>query len=370
MTAAAPFRPYEGYRTALALPAGLLMAIFLLLAGGNLAGNGSLSSTIAAHALPGWDDGSLLRLMMLLSASGLEPLLSRPTALILIWVTLATLAAATSYGMLRANDWPSWQALSLLGLIVSQGMMLLAITAATPEFLVVLIVGVLIPACRRLEAVGDVQAILNFSLALPLLLLAGPPLAALLPLLVLAVPLREGEARRSARVFAAMLLVAVTPLLIILAGVIVMAARAGIGLHTMVEPFVAAFSPINQPSLQPLLLMLISAPAMLSLVIHLFVPDRRRKVLTTMLALLAPVYLGLGNTVFSWGFSQWLPATAMLGTLLGWLSATRVRPGLRATTLILMLAGVIASWLLAGSWAEPGWLKALLPLRLFWFQIG
>jgi hypothetical protein len=138
----------------------------------------------------------------------------------------------------------------------------------------------------------------------------------------------------------------------------------------MVEPFVAAFSPINQPSLQPLLLMLISAPAMLSLVIHLFVPDRRRKVLTTMLALLAPVYLGLGNTVFSWGFSQWLPATAMLGTLLGWLSATRVRPGLRATTLILMLAGVIASWLLAGSWAEPGWLKSLLPLRLFWFQMG
>ncbi len=370
MTAAAPFRPYEGYRTKLALPAGLLLAVFLLLAGGNLAGSGALSSTIAAHALPNWEGGSLFRLTMQSFAGWIEPLVSRPAALILVWVALATLMAAMSYRMLRANDWPAWQAICVLGLIAGQGTMLLAITAATPEFLLVVTAGVLIPACRRLEAVGDVQAIINFSLTLPLLLLAGPPLAVLLPFFVLVVPLREEEARHNAKIFAAMLLVAEIPLLIILAGVTAMAARAGIDLQTMIAPFGVAFKRNDGAALPSLMLMAACAPALLALVIHLFVPDRRRKIFTTLLALLLPIYLGIGNATFGWGFSHWLPATAMLGTVLGWLSATRVRSGLRVLTLLLLLAGLLASWALAGNWAEPEWLSGLMPMRLFGFQLG
>jgi hypothetical protein len=370
MSAVAPFRlANSGYRTKLALPAGLLVAIFLLIISGNLAGNGVLGFTLNQSVFLNWN-GSVLQLLTGWMASGLSPMLDLQTGLVLIYVMLATLAAAMSYRLLRGNDWPAWQALLVLGLIAGQGMMLLSITAATPEFLLVLALGILIPTCRRLEAIGDVQAIINYALTLPLLLLAGPALALLLPLLILMVPLREEEARQKPSVFAAMIIVAAIPVLIIMAGLAAMAARAGVDLQTMAAPFLEVFGSSSEPLIPSLLLLVLTAPVTLGLTLHLFVPDRRRKVLTTLFALLAPVYLAIGNTLFGWGFSAWLPAAAMLATSLGWLSATRVRSWLRLVVLALLGTGLVSSWALAWSWAAPAWQDGLLPIRLFSYQFG
>lgn len=371
MSAVPPYRLAESrYRTKVGLPAGLLIATFLLLMSGNLAGNGVLDVARDQPLAPEWADGSLLRLLTRSVAGWLSPILDQQTALLLVYVMLAALAAAQSYRLLRSNDWPGWQALSVLGLIAGQGMMLLSVTAATPEFLLVLAAGALIPACRRLEAVGDVQAIVNYSLMLPLLLLAGPPLAVLLPVLVLLVPLREDEARQRPAVFGAMLIVAVVPVLIAMLGIAAMAMRAGVAADTMIAPFVKSFENADQPMLPAFLLVALTAPVMFALLVHLVIADRRRKILTTLLALLLPAYLAIGNAVFNWNFSVWLPVAAMLGTVLGWLSATRVRPWLRLTVLGLLLAGMISSWAFGGSWAEASWLAGLMPIHLFGYHLG
>ena len=371
MSTVPPYRLAESrYRGQAGLPAGLLIAIFLLLVGGNLAGNGVLGVALDQRLATGWADGSLLGLFTRSIAGWPSPVLDPQTALVLVYVALAALVAALSYRLLRSNDWPGWQALSVLGLMAGHGMMLLAITAATPEFLLVVAAGALVPACRRMEAVGDVQAIVNYSLILPLLLLAGPPLAVLLPALVLLVPLREDEARQRPAVFGAMLIVAAAPVLITMLGIAAMAMRAGVDAGTMVAPFVKSFGRGSQPILPAFLLAALTAPVMFALLIHLLIADRRRKILTTLLALLLPAYLAIGNAVFNWNFSAWLPVAAMLGTVLGWLSATRVRPWLRLTILGLLLLGLISSWTFGRNWADASWLAGLMPIHVFGYHLG
>ena len=139
-------------------------------------------------------------------------------------------------------------------------MLIYATTTASAEFLVLLAVAALIPAQRRLEAVGDVQSVINYSLTLTLLLMAGPPLAVLIPLLVLAVPFHEAEARQKPQVFAAMLLVAFIPTLIIITGVWAMAGRAGIGMDVLAQPFVEQFSLASRPVMLMMVLLAAAAP--------------------------------------------------------------------------------------------------------------
>jgi hypothetical protein len=352
------------------VPAGLLVAIFLLVVGGNLAGNGVVAQVVrTSAALPGWEHGSLLRVLAVWLARWLA-FVDTDTALVLVYVLLASLGAVLSYRFLRVSDWPAVQALLALLLVASHGVLLFAVTTASPEFLVVLAVGVLIPAQRRLEAVGDVQAIINYGLTLPLLLMAGPSVAALIVLLVLAVPFREAEARQKPQVFAAMLLVAVVPTLIIIAGVLAMAGRVGIGLDVLVGPFARAFTPARQPVLPMLFLIAATAPVALVLVFHAAIPDRRRKLLTTLVAFALPFYLAVGNGVFNWQLAPWTPAAAMLACVLGWLCATRVRPWMRWLALGLLFASSIASWLLAPVWADAAWLDGLMPIQLFGLDIA
>lgn len=358
------------YRTKLALPVALLFSMGLLLVAGNLAGNGALEFIVTRQASPALEGGSLLRALVLRIANSFGVLLDPPTALVFISISGATLGAAMSYRMLRANDWPGWQALAVIFLIAGQGMMLFAITAATSHFLLMLAAGMLIPACRRLEANGDVQAILNYALTLPLLLLAGPPLAVLLPLLVLAVPFREHEARHKNGIFGAMLLVAAVPIVITSVGVAVIAVRAGLDLGTIVAPFASVFHRRQQPLIPAILLIATTAPVIVALLAHLFIPDRRRKVFTTTVALLLPTYLAIGNSFFGWDLPNWLPAATMLATVLGWLSSTRVRPRLRLIVIGLLLVGFSSSWMFLPVWAESEWAEGLWPVRLFGYQLG
>lgn len=359
-------------RRSLAVPAGLLVAIFLLVIGGNLAGNGVFGAIApgGAVALPGWEHGSLLRVLCVWLASWFGFVLDPETALVLVYVGLASIAAVLTYASLRRSNWPAPQAFFALAMVAGHGVLLFSVTMASHEFLLVLAAGILIPACRRLESVGDVQSIINYGLTLPLLLMAGPTLAALIPLLVLAVPFGEAEARQKPSVFAAMLVVAIVPVLIVVVGVWAMAARAGIGFSVLAEPFEAAFLRSSSPILAPTLLMLATAPVALVVLLHMIVPDRRRQFATSMLALFLPLYLLIGNSLFDWQLAPWTPAAMMLATTLGWLSATRLRVWMQWLTLALLALSLMASWLLAGSWAAPAWLGGLLPLRLFSYSMG
>lgn len=349
-----------------ALPAGLLVAAFLLLVGGNLAANGGLGEVGSTHiaALPGWEHASLLRVFVVWVASWFAAF-DADTALILIHALMACVGALLTYRFLLVSGWPAIQAALALGLVACHGVLIYATTSASSEFPVLLSAAALIPAQRRLEAVGDVRSVINYSLTLTLLLLAGPPLAALIPLLVLAVPFHEAEARRKPQVFAAMLLVAVIPTLIIITGVWAMAARAGVGMDVLAQPFMEQFSFARRPGALMMVLLMATAPLGLALVIHGAVPDRRRKPITTLVALALPLYLAIGNSTFDWQLAPWTPAATMMATALGWLCATRIRPWLRWVTLALLLAGSVASWLLSGLWADPTWLDGLMPIQLF-----
>lgn len=350
-----------------AVPAGLLVALFMLLIAGNLAGNGALVEAVAqASTLPGWERGSLLRVLAVWVASWLVV----EAALVLLFVLMASVGAFVAYRFLRVSDWPPVQALVALALLASHGVLIYATTTASAEFLVLLAAAALIPAQRRLEAVGDVQSIINYGLTLPLLLMAGPPLAALIPFLVLAVPFREAEARQKPQVFAAMLLVAFVPTLIIITGVWAMAGRVGIGIDVLVQPFAELFGVVRRPVALMMALLAATAPVALVLVIHGIIPDRRRKPLTTLIALALPLYLAIGNSLFDWQLAPWTPAAAMMATALGWLCATRVRPWMRWLVLAMLLVSSLASWFLARLWAAPEWLDGLLPIQLYGLRIA
>lgn len=350
---------------------GMMAAMALLVLGGNLAGNGVFAPAVALDGmLLHWQKGSLLQVFAGWAASWFGFAVDQQTALALGYVAIAAVGAAVVYRQLRASDWPMAQAGLAIVLVSSQAMLLQMVTGVGPEFLIVITVFTLIPGWRGLAAVGDTQSVVNYGLILPLLLLSGPALAALVPLLVLAVPFSEPEARRKPRVFMAMLLVGIVPALIIVLGVTVLAVRAGIGLVEFITPLVRAFQPGRWPFLAPIILMALTAPVGLAALLHALIPDRRRQVLTSGLVLFVPLYLALGNSFLSFNLAPWTPAVALLATTLGWLGATRVRPWMRWLVLGLLLAGSVASWWLAPRWAEPAWLEGLLPFQLFGWQFG
>ena len=368
-TAPAMIGPLRKARTADgAAFVGLVVAMFLLFWGGNLAGNGVLPlADVSAAALPGWESGSLMRVLAAWAASWAAPVLGQGTALMLAYALAAGLAGVVAYRFLRVSDWPALQALLAIGLVASNGLVLYAVTTASNDLALFVGVAALVPAMRRLESVGDVQSVINYGLTLPLLLMAGPPLAALIVPLALAVPLREPEARRRPQVFAAMVLVGFIPTLIIVAGVTAMAVRAGLGFDVLTAPFGAAFAPVWRPMLPSLLLMPAVASVGLLPILHSLIPDRRRQVISSMGVVLLPVYLAIGRAFFDWQISAWAPAGAMIVAVLAWLCASRIRAWMRWLALALLLLSALASWALAGAWADPAWLDGLWPAQFYDF---
>jgi hypothetical protein len=167
-----------------------------------------------------------------------------------------------------------------------------------------------------------------------------------------------------------MLLVASIPTLIIITGVWAMAGRAGIGMDVLAQPLVEQFALAGRRATLMMVLLVATAPVALVLMIHGAVPDRRRKPVTTLVALALPLYLAVGNSTFDWQLAAWMPAGAMMATALGWLCATRVRPWMRWLTLALLLVSSVASWALARVWADPMWLDGLVPIQLYGLHIA
>lgn len=140
-------------------------------------------------------------------------------------------------------------------LILSHHFLLQAVMTVGPEVLIVIAAALLIPARRGFEAIGDAQAVINYRLILPPLL-ASSSLAAVIPFLLLVVPLSDPKARRQLKAFVAMLLLGIVLLLIVIVGVLVIAAQAGVGLNILVAPFWRTFQPQQMPLVEPPILMI------------------------------------------------------------------------------------------------------------------
>jgi hypothetical protein len=351
--------------------AGAVTAMVMLVLGGNLAGNGILGAqSIGAGVVPGWEYGSLLRVLLVWMAGWIAPGVDHGTALVLLHAFIAALGGASFVRLLRVSNWPTWQALLALVLVTAHPVVIQAVTLTSPEFLLAIAAYMLIPARRRLEAIGDVQAVVGYGLVLIALLLSGPALAALIPLLILAVPVSDREGRGNPGIFSALLLVAITPVLIVVLGVWSMWARAGLGMDLLAAPFVAAFRPSAGDPTNALLLMLVAAPVALAVLLHVVIPDRRRQVFTSLLVVVLPLYLALGNAWLGFGLAPWGPGLVLLAATMGWLGATRIRPWMRYLVLALLLMGTAASWWLGPFWSDPGWLDALMPIQLFGYRFG
>lgn len=362
---AVPAGPGTSSHKGMALPLGLVAASFMLFAGGNLAGNGVVDPVSYWSALPGWEQGSLVRLMLVSLARWGGGLVAPQAGLALLHAGLLALALAALYQALCRSNWPPLMAAGLVLLLSLNGPLVFAVTWSLPELVLVLALGPVILAHRQLEARGSVQAVINYALTLSLLLVAGPALALLLPLLLLAVPLREPEARRSGFVFVSLLLVALVPSLIVLAGVTAAALRAGLPADFLLAPIgrIVSLRPPNLDEAAPLLL----SGSLVALVVplHLVVPDRRRQVFTSLLVLALPAWLLLGNLALGLFVSPVTPALALLATTAGWLAGTRLNSAMRWLTLGLMGLGTGVSWLTIAAWSTPDWRAGLLPIHFF-----
>lgn len=362
---ALPARLETSSHKGMALPLGLVAASFMLFAGGNLAGNGVVDPTPYWSALPGWEQGSLARLMLVSLARWGGGLIAPEAGLALLHAGLLALALAALYQGLCRSNWPPLMAAGLVLLLSLNGPLVFAVTWSQPELPLVLALGAVILAHRQLEARGSVQAVINYALTLPLLLIAGPAVAMLLPMLFLAVPLREPEARRSGFVFVSLLLVALVPSLIVLAGVTAAALRAGLPADFLLAP-IGRLLTLRLPDLAETAPLLLSG-SLVALVVplHLVIPDRRRQVFTSLLVLLLPAWLLVANLGLDLFLSPVTPALALLATTAGWLAGTRLNSAMRWLTLGLMGLGTGLSWLTIAAWSTPDWRAGLLPIHLF-----
>src|SRR5690606_38994961 len=95
---------------------------------------------------------------------------------------ILALAAACFVGLMLAwlfrrllyNNWPPLEAVALIAGVAGNAVLVGAITVDRTAVPVMLAAAALIPAIRRMEAVGDVQAEMGFGLVLAILVLASP----------------------------------------------------------------------------------------------------------------------------------------------------------------------------------------------------
>ena len=124
------------------------------------------------------------------------------------------------YRRLRYNAWPAAEAGVVVAALAVNAIVVAAVIADHNAIPAAVACAALIPAIRRLESVGDVQAEMSFGLVLPLLFLARPTTSLLIPILAAFGAFSDPTARSDRRAFVAMFLVAIMPSLLIVVGMI------------------------------------------------------------------------------------------------------------------------------------------------------
>ena len=175
---------------------------------------------LALEAGDAWKTGGWLSQVVLRVVSLVPDRLLRQTTLSLISAVAAGLAFGVLYERMRAHGWLAIGAVLVLLALGLHAGVLYTITAQSRAIPLYIAIAALIPAIRSMEEVGDVQAAIGLGLVLPLLLLASPSVTPLILPLAVGIALANPDARRDLRAFAAMLLVALLPTIIVAIGIL------------------------------------------------------------------------------------------------------------------------------------------------------
>ncbi len=309
-----------------------------------------------------WRNGGWLSQLML-SLVGLIPRLDwQQTMLSLTAAVVAGLSFGLLYDRLRINGWTILGCLVLLVALGSHAGVLYAISAASAGLPLYFAFAVLIPAIRQMEEVGDVQSSIGLGLLMPLLLLAGPLTTPLILPLALGAALADPDGRRDPRAFVAMLLVAVLPAIIVAIGVLGFAAQAGIGVETVLVPYIATYGQIGLGDIAGSLTVLATlAPVLVVPLAYCLWPNlpEKRHSWSALAVVALPVYLAIARVGLNGPMQSFVPAVALLAAYASWLSVVRLPPMLRFVALLMLVVSVVLSWTQTGIWDDPAWKQAL-----------
>jgi len=358
-------RPF--FRPATVITA-LVWAAFLLLAARYVVDAGYVrKDVLTLEAGDAWRTGGWLSQVVLRAVSLIPDRLLRQTMLSLIAAIAAGMIFGALYGRLRANGWLAVGALFVLVAVGLHAGTLYAITAQSRAIPLYIAIAALIPSIRSMEEVGDVQSAIGLGLVLPLLLLASPITTPLIVPVAVGIALANPDARRDFRAFAAMLLVALLPTIIVAIGILGFLAQAGFDLADALLPYATAYHAIQLSDPTPTLLTLGAfAPVGLVPLIYCFYPGlpERRHVLSALAILGFPLYLVLVRSTIAPAMTPIVPPLALIAGFVSWLAVVRLPLALRVFALAMLAISAIASWLLPTLWSDPDWLATwtqLLP---------
>ena len=358
-------RPF--FRPATVITA-LVWAAFLLLAARYVVDAGYVrKDVLTLEAGDAWRTGGWLSQVVLRAVSLIPDRLLRQTTLSLIAAVAAGMIFGALYGRLRANGWLAVGALFVLVAVGLHAGTLYAITAQSRAIPLYIAIAALIPSIRSMEEVGDVQSAIGLGLVLPLLLLASPITTPLIVPVAVGIALANPDARRDFRAFAAMLLVALLPTIIVAIGILGFLAQAGFDLADALLPYATAYHAIQLSDPTPTLLTLGAfAPVGLVPLIYCFYPGlpERRHVLSALAIVGFPLYLVLVRSTIAPAMTPIVPPLALIAGFVSWLAVVRLPLALRVFALAMLAISAIASWLLPTLWSDPDWLATwtqLLP---------
>jgi hypothetical protein len=248
---------------------------------------------------------------------------------------------------LVGNGWAVPEALLLVLVIAGHAVVVGAVIADHRVIPVMLACAAVVPAIRRLESVGDVQAEMSFGLMLPLLFLAGPTMTLLVPVLALFGAVSDREARSDIRAFVAMFLVAILPTLLIMTGMFGMLGEAE-AKRLFHDVYLARFHAfdLSPNSVVPLLTMTAATLLPFGLIVaaYCLTPDRRRQVWSAIAVIGLPAYLIAGAFVFHWPMLVSTPTAVCLAAFASWLAVARLSRTMRLAAIMLVLLVTAASW--------------------------
>ncbi len=274
-----------------------------------------------------------------------------PLATLLSVFSAAVLGVLAAYLLRRLlyNGWPLIDSVVFLAALAANAIVLRMVVSDDAAIPAMVAFAAVIPALRRLEAVGDAQAEMSFGLVLPLLFLAGPATALLTLPLALLGALLDPLARKDHRAFIAMFLVALMPTLLVIVGIAAFAGWDEVLSVTAVYRSFATPEPLTwQLAAQSFLVFAVVVAPFIVILIAYWVSgdDRRRQPLSAALVWVLPAYLLLGAVLFSWPIAPGVPAFAFLGAFAAWLAVARLHAPLRRAAIAIAVLTTIASWAL------------------------
>jgi hypothetical protein len=245
------------------------------------------------------------------------------------------------------NDWPAGEAVVVVGGLALNAIVVAAVIGDHNAIPATIACAALIPAIRRLESVGDVQAEMSFGLVLPLLFLARPTTSLLIPVLAAFGAFSDPTARSDRRAFVAMFLVAVMPALLIATGLI--------GIMGGTES-ARIFRDVYLDALRPRLLGIAEARAFLVPAGIAILPfatvtigywlnrDRRRQPWSAVAVLVLPLGFLVGAVLFAWPTTPATPILVFLAGFASWLAVARLSSVFRRVSAALVVLSAAMSW--------------------------